>query len=131
MIVKQIELHNFRNYESLNLSFSDQVNIFYGDNAQGKTNILESVYVCSTTKSHKGSKDRDMIKLGEEEGHIRMHLEKKGVQILKNDGKIYNGIERTSARGVLILEERIGESLPGKKININEEQEGNVLNGDS
>ena len=79
MIVKQIELHNFRNYETLNLSFSDRVNIFYGDNAQGKTNILESVYVCSTTKSHKGSKDRDMIKLGEEEGHIRMHLEKKGV----------------------------------------------------
>ena len=79
MIVKQIELHNFRNYECLDLSFSDQVNIFYGDNAQGKTNILESIYVCSTTKSHKGSKDRDMIKIGEEEGHIRMHLEKKGI----------------------------------------------------
>ena len=79
MIVKRIELHNFRNYESLNLTLSDQVNIFYGDNAQGKTNILESIYVCSTTKSHKGSKDRDMIRLGEEEGHIRMHLEKKGV----------------------------------------------------
>ena len=79
MIVKQIELHNFRNYDSLDLSLSDQVNIFYGDNAQGKTNILESIYVCSTTKSHKGSKDRDMIKIGEEEGHIRMHLEKKGV----------------------------------------------------
>ncbi|MBP3610093.1 MAG: DNA replication/repair protein RecF [Lachnospiraceae bacterium] len=79
MIVKQIELHNFRNYENLQLNFSDQVNIFYGDNAQGKTNILESVYVCSTTKSHKGTRDRDMIKLGEEEGHIRMHLEKKGI----------------------------------------------------
>ena len=79
MIVKQIELHNFRNYESLNLPLFDQINIFYGDNAQGKTNILESVYVCSTTKSHKGSKDRDMIRHGEEEGHIRMHLEKKGV----------------------------------------------------
>lgn len=79
MIVKQIELHNFRNYENLHLPLSNQVNIFYGDNAQGKTNILEAVYVCSTTKSHKGSKDRDMIRLGEEEGHIRMHLEKKGV----------------------------------------------------
>ena len=70
MIVKQIELHNFRNYESLNLPLSDQVNIFYGDNAQGKTNILESVYVCSTTKSHKGTKDRDMIKIGEESGSL-------------------------------------------------------------
>ena len=81
MIVKQIELHNFRNYEQLDLSLSDQVNIFYGDNAQGKTNILESIYVCSTTKSHKGSKDRDMIKIGEDEGHIRMHLEKKGAPV--------------------------------------------------
>lgn len=79
MIVRQIELHNFRNYKGLSLPLSDQVNIFYGDNAQGKTNILESIYVCSTTKSHKGSKDRDMIKIGEEEAHIRMTLEKKGV----------------------------------------------------
>ncbi len=79
MIVKQIELHNFRNYDTLCLPFSEQVNILYGDNAQGKTNILESVYVCSTTKSHKGSKDRDMIQLGKEEAHIRMLLEKKGV----------------------------------------------------
>ena len=64
MIVKQIELHNFRNYENLNLPLSERVNIFYGDNAQGKTNILESIYVCSTKKSHKGSKDREMIKIG-------------------------------------------------------------------
>ena len=79
MIVKQMELHNFRNYKSLCLPFSEQVNIFYGDNAQGKTNILESIYVCSTTKSHKGSKDKEMIRFGEEEGHIRMTFEKKGI----------------------------------------------------
>ena len=79
MIVKQIELQNFRNYKALCLPFAEQVNILYGDNAQGKTNILESIYVCSTTKSHKGSKDREMIRLGEEEGHIRMHFEKKGI----------------------------------------------------
>jgi len=104
MIVKQIELHNFRNYESLNLSFSDQVNIFYGDNAQGKTNILESVYVCSTTKSHKGSKDRDMIKLGEEEGHIRMHLEKKGVP-----HRIDMHLKKNKTKGVAI------DGIPIKK----------------
>ena len=79
MIVKQMELHNFRNYEFLCLPFSEQVNIFYGDNAQGKTNILESIYVCSTTKSHKGSKDREMIRIGEEEAHLRMSFEKKGI----------------------------------------------------
>ena len=104
MIVKQIELHNFRNYNSLNLPLSDQVNIFYGDNAQGKTNILESIYVCSTTKSHKGSKDRDMIKLGEEEGHIRMHLEKKGVP-----HRIDMHLKKNKTKGVAI------DGIPIKK----------------
>lgn len=74
MIVKKIELHNFRNYEALSLPLSEDINILYGDNAQGKTNILEAIYVCSTTKSHKGSRDKDMIRLGEEESHIRMLL---------------------------------------------------------
>jgi len=104
MIVKQIELHNFRNYESLSLPLSEQVNIFYGDNAQGKTNILESIYVCSTTKSHKGSKDRDMIKLGEEEGHIRMHLEKKGVP-----HRIDMHLKKNKTKGVAI------DGIPIKK----------------
>ena len=104
MIVKQIELHNFRNYESLNLPLSEQVNIFYGDNAQGKTNILESIYVCSTTKSHKGSKDRDMIKIGEEEGHIRMHLEKKGVP-----HRIDMHLKKSKTKGVAI------DGIPIKK----------------
>ena len=104
MIVKQIELHNFRNYESLNLPLSEQVNIFYGDNAQGKTNILESIYVCSTTKSHKGSKDRDMIKIGEEEGHIRMHLEKKDVP-----HRIDMHLKKSKTKGVAI------DGIPIKK----------------
>lgn len=104
MIVKQIELHNFRNYESLNLPLFDQINIFYGDNAQGKTNILESVYVCSTTKSHKGSKDRDMIRHGEEEGHIRMHLEKKGVP-----HRIDMHLKKNKTKGVAI------DGIPIKK----------------
>ena len=52
MIIKSLELSNFRNYESLHLDFSEGTNIFYGDNAQGKTNILESLYMISTTKSH-------------------------------------------------------------------------------
>ena len=54
MIIKSLELADFRNYETLNISFSDGVNILYGDNAQGKTNILEAIYLSATTKSHKG-----------------------------------------------------------------------------
>lgn len=78
MIIKSIELKNFRNYEDLDLKFDCGTNILYGDNAQGKTNILESAYVSGTTKSHKGSRDKDMIRFGEEESHIRTLVEKQG-----------------------------------------------------
>ena len=71
MIIKSIELKNFRNYEDLNITFSNGTNILSGENAQGKTNILESAYVSGTTKSHKGSKDKEMIRFGEKEAHIR------------------------------------------------------------
>jgi len=74
MIIKSLELQNFRNYETLKLDFDSGTNIFYGDNAQGKTNILEAIYMIATTKSHKGSKDQDIIKFGNEEAHIRSYL---------------------------------------------------------
>lgn len=78
MILKSIELKNYRNYKDLKLSFDEGTNIFYGDNAQGKTNILEGTYVSGTTKSHKGSKDREMIKFGETESHLRTVVVKHG-----------------------------------------------------
>ena len=59
MIIESIELKNYRNYERLHMDFSSGTNILYGDNAQGKTNILEAVYVSGTTKSHRSSKDRE------------------------------------------------------------------------
>lgn len=76
MIIKSIELSNFRNYEKLQLNFDDGTNILYGDNAQGKTNILEAAYLSGTTKSHKGSKDREMIRFDGEEAHIRTIVQK-------------------------------------------------------
>lgn len=78
MILKSIELKNFRNYEDLDLKFDSGTNILFGDNAQGKTNILEATYVSGTTKSHKGSRDKDMIRFGEDESHIRTIVEKQG-----------------------------------------------------
>lgn len=77
MIIKSIELQNFRNYEDLNISFDEGTNIFYGDNAQGKTNILEAAYLSGTTKSHKCSKDKEMIRFGKQEAHIRTVVVKK------------------------------------------------------
>ena len=52
MIIKRLELADYRNYEFLDIQFDKGTNILYGDNAQGKTNILESIYVAATTKSH-------------------------------------------------------------------------------
>lgn len=71
MNIKSIELRNFRNYRDLSIEFTDGTNILFGDNAQGKTNVLEAAYVSGTTKSHKGSRDKDMIRFDEEEAHIR------------------------------------------------------------
>jgi DNA replication and repair protein RecF len=76
MIIKSIELSNFRNYEHLDISFDAATNILYGDNAQGKTNILEAAYLSGTTKSHRGSRDKDMIRFGETESHIKTIVEK-------------------------------------------------------
>ena len=74
MIIKSLELLDYRNYENLQMNFDKGINILYGDNAQGKTNILESIYVCATTKSHRGSRDREMIRFDREDSHIRMYV---------------------------------------------------------
>ena len=78
MIVTKIELSNFRNYDSLSLELDDKTNILYGKNAQGKTNVLEAIYLCSTTKSHRSSKDAELIKFENNEGHIKLFINKKG-----------------------------------------------------
>lgn len=61
MILKKIELINFRNYEKLSVRFYKGINIIYGDNAQGKTNLLESIYVLGITKSHRSFIDNNLI----------------------------------------------------------------------
>ena len=97
MVVKQIELQNFRNYDTLCLPLHGGINILYGDNAQGKTNILEAIYLCGTTKSHKGSKDKELIQLGESEAHIRMQLEKNQIP-----HRIDMHLKKSKAKGVAI-----------------------------
>lgn len=80
MVIKSIKLEHFRNYESLDLDFEKGTNILYGDNAQGKTNVLEAIYLSATTKSHKGSKDKEIINFDKEEAHIRTILDKEGME---------------------------------------------------
>lgn len=79
MVIETLELSHYRNYEYVKIDLSPGVNILYGDNAQGKTNILEAIHVCSTSKSHRGSKDRDMVQFEQDEAHIKMIVKKEQV----------------------------------------------------
>ena len=100
MIVTKLELSNFRNYKLLELDLDKQTNILYGNNAQGKTNILEAIYMCSTTKSHRSNKDFELINFDSDEGHIKLHINKNGreqridIHLRKNKSKgiAINGI---------------------------------------
>ena len=97
MIIKSIELADYRNYDSLVLQFDRGTNILYGDNAQGKTNILEAIYVAATTKSHKGSKDREIVNFDKEEAHIRTYLEKDGKEI-----RVDMHLRKSKSKGIAI-----------------------------
>lgn len=70
MYIKDISLKDFRNYRELKTNFSDKVNIFIGNNAQGKTNLLESIYMNAMAKSFKNIRDRELIRFGED--HCRI-----------------------------------------------------------
>ena len=104
MYIESIHLNNFRNYEALDLEFDKGTNILYGDNAQGKTNVLEAVYLCGTSKSHKGSKDKELIRFDNEEAHIRMMVRKNDISY-----KIDMHLRKNRAKGVAI------NGLPIKK----------------
>ena len=97
MIIKSIELADYRNYDSLVLEFDKGTNILYGDNAQGKTNILEAIYIAATTKSHKGSKDKEIINFEKEEAHIRTYLEKEGVET-----RVDMHLRKSGSKGIAI-----------------------------
>ena len=97
MYIESVQLKNFRNYDSLELDFDQGTNIFYGNNAQGKTNILESLYLCGTTKSHKGSKDKEIIHFGQDEAHIRMMVRRNEMSY-----KVDMHLRRNKAKGVAI-----------------------------
>ena len=106
MYIKELELSNFRNYEELKVSFSEGVNIFLGENAQGKTNLLEGIYLHAMARSFKTQRDRDLIRFGqdycqvkavshyEEEEHTsEIIISREGAKAVRVDGA---KIERTS-----------------------------------
>ena len=97
MIIQSLELKDYRNYRSLSIEFNKNINILFGNNAQGKTNILEALYMCATTKSHKGSKDKEMIRFKQDEAHLRLYLQKKEIS-----HKIDMHLKKNKTKGVAI-----------------------------
>ena len=97
MFIESIELSDYRNYSHLHIDFHKGTNVLYGDNAQGKTNILEAVYVCSTTKSHRGSKDKEIIRFGADESHIKMMVRRDGIPY-----RIDMHLKKNKAKGVAV-----------------------------
>ena len=83
MWIKNIKIKNFRNYDQEEINLEKNINIFYGKNAQGKTNIIEAIFLCSLGKSFRAKKDNEMIKLNEENAIVEIEYEKSD-----RDGKI-------------------------------------------
>ncbi|MDS9471826.1 DNA replication/repair protein RecF [Sporosarcina pasteurii] len=77
MYIERLALTNYRNYETLDLSFSPEINVLIGENAQGKTNIMEAIYVLSMAKSHRTSNDRELIRWEQEYGKIEGNIKRK------------------------------------------------------
>ncbi|MGL4655003.1 MAG: DNA replication/repair protein RecF [Sarcina sp.] len=92
MYIKSLQLLNYRNYKNLAIELGENVNVFMGDNAQGKTNVLEAIYYCAFAKSHRTNKDKELINVHDEKAFIRLEVAKNrldkriDINILK-DGK--------------------------------------------
>ena len=72
MYISKLKLENFRNYEKQEIKFEKNVNIIYGDNSQGKTNILESIFICSLGKSFRTNKDKELVNTEKKHSKIEM-----------------------------------------------------------
>uniref|UniRef100_UPI0026260DEF DNA replication/repair protein RecF n=1 Tax=uncultured Acetatifactor sp. TaxID=1671927 RepID=UPI0026260DEF len=96
------DLSSYRNYDRMCLGLHKGTNILYGDNAQGKTNILEAIFVAATTKSHRGAKDREIVAFGKEEAHIRTYLEKEAVET-----RVDMHLRKSKSKGIAIDGQKI------------------------
>lgn len=97
MVIKSLKLKNYRNYDLLDLAFDSRTNILYGDNAQGKTNVLEALYLSGTTKSHRGTKDKDLIRFCQDEAHLETIVEKRGMEY-----QIDMHLKKNSPKGIAV-----------------------------
>ena len=111
MKINSLTIKNFRNYDGLSVKFDEKVNVFIGKNAQGKTNLLESIYYCCIGKSFKSCKDKELIKWGKENSSISLVANKK-YRDVKIDIKLNNSQKKNiQINGISIrkMGELIGE----------------------
>ena len=99
MHIQEIELNHFRNYKEQKIKLSPNINVFYGDNGEGKTNILEAIFLASIGKSFRTNKEKEMIEIGENQAFVSIKYEKKdregSVKLILEDKKsvFVNGIK--------------------------------------
>lgn len=110
MRVSHLHIKDFRNFDTLHTDLSPGVNILYGDNAQGKTNFLEAVYFCATGRSQRAGSDRELIRFGQREAHLRAEIVREGEDVRVIDAHIQQN-ESRSVKGIAI------DHLPVKKLN--------------
>ena len=125
MWIKNIKIKNFRNYEKEEINLEKNINIFYGENAQGKTNIIEAIFLCSLGKSFRAKKDLEMIKLNEENSMVEIEYEKSD-----RDGKIKIELENKKniyLNGIKI--KKLSELLGNLNIVIFTPDDINILKG--
>lgn len=102
MKINSIEIENFRNIEKLKLNFED-VNIIWGENAQGKTNLIEAIYLFTGSKSFRGVRDKELVKFGEKKAELKIDFENKSrkqnaeLSIMGRRTAKLNEIEKKSA----------------------------------
>ena len=110
MFVKSVKLTNFRNYESLFIAFTSKNNILYGENAQGKTNILEAIFLCATGRSHRTSKDTELIRFSTENAAVELILEKPDFGEIKIAVEVFeNGKKKIKVNDILM--KRMGDIM--------------------
>ena len=125
MWINNIKINNFRNYKLEKINLEKNINIFYGENAQGKTNIIEAIFLCSMGKSFRAKKDKEMILLSKENASVEIEYKK-----LDRDGKIkieLNNKKNVYINGIKI--KKLSELLGNINIVIFTPDDINILKG--
>ncbi|WP_047983436.1 DNA replication/repair protein RecF [Ornithinibacillus californiensis] len=81
MHIEELKLTNYRNYQDLEMTFANKVNVIIGENAQGKTNLMEAIYLLAFTKSHRTSKEKELIRWDEDYAKIEGRVKKRNQSI--------------------------------------------------